>query len=78
MYKRQALKGSADRSTDIGKALDEAAKANPWAFGEAQDGEKKNAGTYSTGAEHGDPMHSEDDVDPVEASFKAMNPNIKI
>ena len=73
-----ALKGSADRSTDIAKALDEAAKANPWAFGEAQDGEKKNAGTYSTGAEHGDPMHGEDDVDPVEASFKAMNPNIKI
>ena len=27
-----ALKGSADRSTDIGKALDEAANANPWAF----------------------------------------------
>lgn len=73
-----ALKGSADRSTDIAKALDEAAKANPWAFGEVQDGEKKNAGTYSTGAEHGDPMHGEDDVDPVEASFKAMNPNIKI
>lgn len=73
-----ALKGSADRSTDIGKALDEAAKVNPWAFGEAQDGEKKNAGTYSTGAEHGDPMHGEDDADPVEASFKAMNPNIKI
>ena len=73
-----ALKGSADRSTDIGKELDEAAKANPWAFGDVQDGEKKNAGTYSTGAEHGDPMHGEDDVDPVEASFKAMNPNIKI
>ena len=73
-----ALKGSADRSTDIAKALDEAAKANPWAFGEVQDGEKKGAGTYSTGAEHGDPMHGEDDVDPVEASFKAMNPNIKI
>lgn len=72
------LKGSADRSTDIAKALDEAAKANPWAFGDVQDGEKKNAGTYSTGAEHGDPMHGEDDVDPVEASFKAMNPNIKI
>ena len=68
-----ALKGSADRSTDIAKALDEAAKANPWAFGDVQDGEKKNAGTYSTGAEHGDPMHGEDDVDPVEASFKAMN-----
>lgn len=73
-----ALKGSADRSTDIAKALDEVAKANPWAFGDVQDGEKKNAGTYSTGAEHGDPMHGEDDVDPVEASFKAMNPNIKI
>ena len=72
------LKGSADRSTDIAKALDDAAKANPWAFGDVQDGEKKNAGTYSTGAEHGDPMHGEDDVDPVEASFKAMNPHIKI
>lgn len=72
------LKGSADRSTDIAKALDDASKANPWAFGDVQDGEKKNAGTYSTGAEHGDPMHGEDDVDPVEASFKAMNPNIKI
>ena len=73
-----ALKGSADRSTDIAKALDDATKANPWAFGDVQDGEKKNAGTYSTGAEHGDPMHGEDDVDPVEASFKAMNPNIII
>ena len=73
-----ALKGSADRSTDIAKALDDATKANPWAFGDVQDGEKKNAGTYSTGAEHGDPMHGEDDVDPVEASFKAMNPNINI
>ena len=73
-----ALKGSADRSTDIAKALDDATKANPWAFGDVQDGEKRNAGTYSTGAEHGDPMHGEDDVDPVEASFKAMNPNIKI
>ena len=29
-----ALKGSTDRSTDIAKALDDAAKANPWAFGE--------------------------------------------
>lgn len=73
-----ALKGSADRSTDIAKALDDAAKENPWAFGEVQSSEKKSAGTYSTGAEHGDPMHGEDDTDPVEASFKAMNPNIKI
>ena len=70
-----ALKGSADRSTDIAKALDEAAKANPWAFGE--DG-AAGVAVVSTGAEHGDPMHGEDDVDPVEASFKAMNPNIKI
>ena len=31
-----SLKGSADRSADIAKALDEAAKANPWAFGEVQ------------------------------------------
>ena len=31
-----ALKASKDRSTDIAAALDEAAKANPWAFGEAQ------------------------------------------
>ena len=69
-----ALKGSKDRTTDIAKALDDAAKANPWAFDEAE----KGAGTYSTGAEHGDPMHGEDDTDPVEASFKAMNPTIKI
>lgn len=33
-----ALKGSTDRSTDIGKALDEAVKANPWAFGDGQPG----------------------------------------
>ena len=33
-----ALKGSKDRSTDISKALEEAAKANPWAFGDAQPG----------------------------------------
>lgn len=30
-----ALKGSKDRSTDISKALEEAAKANPWAFGDS-------------------------------------------
>lgn len=69
-----ALKGSKDRTADISKALEDAAKANPWAFGEAASG----VATVDTGAEHGDPMHGEDDVDPVEASFKAMNPNIKI
>ena len=80
-----AILGKKGRSVKAVRALldldalkGSAAKANPWAFGDVQDGEKKNAGTYSTGAEHGDPMHGEDDVDPVEASFKAMNPNIKI
>ena len=70
------LKGSADRSTDIAKALDEAAKANPWAFGE--DAGQTGAGRYSTGAAHGDPMHGDGETDPVEAAFKAMNPNIKL
>ena len=71
-----SLKGSADRSADIAKALDEAAKANPWAFGE--DARQTSAGTYSTGAAHGDPMHGEDDTDPVEAAFKTLNPTIKL
>ena len=46
-----ALKGSADRSTDIGKALDEAAKANPWAFGDGQPG-------YPDVRDGGDPHHT--------------------
>lgn len=70
------LKGSADRTADIAKALDEAAKANPWAFGE--DAGQTGAGRYSTGAAHGDPMHGDGETDPVEAAFKAMNPNIKL
>ena len=69
-----ALKGSKDRTTDISKALDDAAKANPWAFGE----DAKGGVHVSTGAEHGDPMHGDDEEDPVETAFKAMNPNIKI
>ena len=46
--------GSKDRSTDISKALEEAAKANPWAFGEAAEG---GAGSVhvSSGKEHGTP-----------------------
>ena len=71
-----SLKGSADRTADIAKALDEAAKANPWAFGE--DAGQTSAGTYSTGAAHGDPMHGEDNTDPVEAAFKTLNPTIKL
>ena len=70
-----ALKGSKDRSTDISKALEEAAKANPWAFGEA---EESGAGSVhvSSGKEHGTPPAG--DVDPVTAAFKAMNPDINI
>lgn len=70
-----ALKGSKDRSTDISKALEEAAKANPWAFGEAEEG---GAGSVhvSSGKEHGTPPAG--DIDPVTAAFKAMNPDINI
>lgn len=46
-----ALKGSKDSSTDINKALDEAAKANPWAFGEARPG-------YPKVQDGGDPHHN--------------------
>ena len=66
----EALKSSKDRTTDIDKALEEAAKANPWAFGEAAEGGSDHV---SSGAEHGTP-----DTDAVTAAFKAMNPGIKI
>lgn len=67
-----ALKGSKDRTADISKALEDAAKANPWAFGETASG----VATVDTGAEHGTPPAGADD-DGVTASFKALNPNIK-
>lgn len=70
-----ALKGSADRSTDISKALEAAAQAYPWAFGEAQG---SGAGTYSTGAAHGTPPAGAEDTDPVETAFKKLNPHIKL
>jgi hypothetical protein len=70
-----ALKGSKDRSTDIDKALEEAAKVNPWAFDDTEQ-QQKGAGTYSTGAEHGTPPTG--DTDPVLSAFQAMNPGIKI
>lgn len=73
-----ALKGSKDRTNDISKALEDAAKANPWAFGDEQDGSQKGAGTYSTGTEHGSPLHGSDATDPVEAAFKELNPDLKI
>lgn len=68
-----ALKGSTDRSTDIAKALDEAAKANPWAFGE--DG-AAGVAVVSTGAEHGAPPANESDG--VEAAFKSLNPELNL
>lgn len=68
-----ALKGSADRSTDIAKALDDAAKANPWAFGE--DG-AAGVAVVSTGAEHGAPPANEGDG--VEAAFKSLNPELNL
>lgn len=68
-----ALKGSTDRSTDIAKALDDAAKANPWAFGE--DG-AAGVAVVSTGAEHGAPPANE--FDGVEAAFKSLNPELNL
>lgn len=68
-----ALKGSTDRSTDIAKALDDAAKANPWAFGE--DG-VAGVAVVSTGAEHGAPPANESDG--VEAAFKSLNPELNL
>lgn len=66
-----ALKSSKDRTSDIDKALENAVKANPWAFGEAGTGI-----TISTGGEHGTPPTG--DNDPVTAAFKDLNPDIKI
>lgn len=68
-----SLKGSKDRTTDIAKALDDAAKANPWAFGE--DGAAV-AAVVSTGAEHGAPPANESDG--VEAAFKSLNPELNL
>lgn len=70
-----ALKSSKDRTTDISKALADATKANPWAFGEV---EESGAGSVhvSSGTEHGTPPTG--DADPVLSAFKALNPDIKI
>lgn len=67
------LKSSKDRTTDIDKALEEAAKANPWAFGE--DG-AAGVAVVSTGAEHGTPPAN--DSDGVEAAFKSLNPELNL
>nr|DAM73328.1 MAG TPA: minor structural protein [Caudoviricetes sp.] len=67
-----ALKGSADRSTDIGKALDEAAKVNPWAFDEGQ------AAGYPILKDGGTPNHVPSQPDGVLAAFTKLNPNLKV
>lgn len=66
------LKGSADRSTDIAKALDDAAKANPWAFGEGQ------AAGYPILKDGGTPNHVPSQPDGVLAAFTKLNPNLKV
>ena len=68
-----ALKGSKDRTADISKALEDAAKANPWAFGE--DG-GAGVAVVSTGAEHGAPPANESNG--VEAAFKSLNPELNL
>ena len=64
--------GSADRSTDIAKALDDAAKANPWAFGEGQ------AAGYPILKDGGTPNHVPSQPDGVLAAFTKLNPNLKV
>ena len=65
------LRKSQTLADDIPKALDTAAKDNPWAFGEG------STVTVSTGTEHGNPPHSGGE-DGVVARFKDLNPDIKI
>ena len=67
-----ALKGSADRSTDIAKALDDAAKANPWAFGEGQ------AAGYPILKDGGTPNHVPSQPDGVLAASPKLNPNVEV
>ena len=67
-----ALKGSKDRTTDINKALEDAVKANPWAFGDTQ-----SAG-YPNVKDGGAPNHNPSQPDGVLAAFSKLNPNLKI
>ena len=67
-----ALKGSKDRTTDINKALENAVKANPWAFGDT-----KPAG-YPNVRDGGTPNHNPSQPDGVLAAFSKLNPNLKI
>lgn len=67
------LKGSADRTADIAKALDEAAKANPWAFGE-----DTGRPGYPVLPGGGEPRHLPSEKDGVTAAFMDRNPGLKI
>ena len=67
-----ALKGSKDRTTDINKALEDAAKANPWAFGEAM------AAGYPAVRDGGTPDHLPSQSDGVLTAFTKLNPNLKV
>lgn len=72
-----SLKGSADRSADIAKALDEAAKANPWAFGEDAPTPAPAPG-YPVLPGGGEPRHLPSEKDGVTAAFMDRNPGLKI
>ena len=71
------LKGSADRTADIAKALDEAAKANPWAFGEDAPAPAPAPG-YPILPGGGEPRHLPSEKDGVTAAFMDRNPGLKI
>ena len=71
------VKGSADRTADIAKALDEAAKANPWAFGEDAPAPAPAPG-YPILPGGGEPRHLPSEKDGVTAAFMDRNPGLKI
>ena len=64
-----AILGKKGRSV---KALDEAAKANPWAVGEGQ------AAGYPILKDGGTPNHVPSQPDGVLAAFTKLNPNLKV
>ena len=72
-----SLKGSADRTADIAKALDEAATANPWAFGEDAPTPAPAPG-YPVLPGGGEPRHLPSEKDGVTAAFMDRNPGLKI
>jgi len=70
MLDLESLRKSENKKEDIGKAITDLQKENPWAFG----GEISKA---KTGDEHGDGAGG-DDEDGVTARFKALNPGLSI